>query len=210
MKKLLAVTLLIVLLCQALPMEALAGAGWELSKDEIARARALTGLSFGQEQANANAYHSGMKTNAGWNAAQLRGWLDEKLDKELDKELDSVCDTFSQAFFTLSEMKVNDPENYRRYTEGKHYENAKKLSLQAEELREELRFYRDQLREDSGVIAEMSRWLEEERSAIFDSDAARYYARIAEAEQEIKEIRSYVLDNADGWTKSINMFRQYQ
>lgn len=206
MKKLLAVTLLIVLLCQALPMEALAGAGWELSKDEIARARALTGLSFGQEQANANAYHSGMKPNAGWNAAQLRGWLDEKLDKELD----SVCDTFSQAFFTLSEMKVNDPENYRRYTEGKHYENAKKLSLQAEELREELRFYRDQLREDSGVIAEMSRWLEEERSAIFDSDAARYYARIAEAEQEIKEIRSYVLDNADGWTKSINMFRQYQ
>ena len=206
MKKLLAVTLLIVLLCQALPMEALAGAGWELSKDEIARARALTGLSFGQEQANANAYHSGMKPNAGWNAAQLRGWLDEKLEKELD----SVCDTFSQAFFTLSEMKANDPENYRRYTEGRHYENAKKLSLQAEELREELRFYRDQLREDSGVIAEMSRWLEEERSAIFDSDAARYNARIAEAEQEIKEIRSYVLDNADGWTKSINMFRQYQ
>ena len=41
-----------------------------------------------------------MKPNAGWNAAQLRGWLDEKLEKELD----SLCDTFSQAFFTLSEI----------------------------------------------------------------------------------------------------------
>lgn len=73
MKKLFAVTLLIVILCQALPLEALASAGRVLSKEEINRARALTGLSFGRDTGNERAYHSGMKPNEGWTAKQLRG-----------------------------------------------------------------------------------------------------------------------------------------
>ena len=84
MKKLFAVTLLIAMLCQALPVEALASVGRVLTQDELNRARALTGLNFGQDPANERAYHSGMKPNAGWNAKQLRGWLDERLGKSLD------------------------------------------------------------------------------------------------------------------------------
>ena len=206
MKRLVAAMLLIMLLCQALPVEALAGTGLELSRDEIARARALTGLGSGDAQDNGPAYHAGMKLNAGWNAKQLRGWLDEKLDRELD----SICDTFTQAFFTLSEMETTHPENYRLYAGSAEFGSAKALSLQAEGLREELRFYRDQLEEASGVIAEMSRWLVEERSAIFDSDAVRYSARIAEAEREIREIRNFIMDKADDWSDQISRLRQYQ
>ena len=170
-----------------------------LTRDEIARARTLTGLSFGKEQANANVYHSGMKPNAGWNASQLRGWLEEKLNLDLD----SVCDTFSQAFFTLSEMEHSDPEKYKSFTENALYGNARSLSLQAEGLREELRYYRDQLEQASGVIAEMSRWLEEESSALFGSDQVRYSARIEEAARKIVEIRKSVVEKADGWTADI-------
>ena len=92
MKKLFAVTLLIVMLCQALPIEALASVGRVLTQDELNRARALTGLSFDQDPANERAYHSGMKPNAGWTATQLKDWLDEKLDKDLG----SACDVRSE------------------------------------------------------------------------------------------------------------------
>ncbi|MBR3016317.1 MAG: hypothetical protein IKH57_04450 [Clostridia bacterium] len=203
MKKLVSVMLLIVLLCEALPVEALAYGGKVLTQAEIARAKALTGLSFGKE-ANTTAYHSGMKPNAGWNASQLRDWLDEKLDKDLN----SVCDTFSQAFFTLAELKQSDPGKYRTFIESELYETAKSLSLQAEGLREDMRYYRDQLVQASGVIAEMSRWITEESSARFDSDQARYSMRIEEAAQEIVEIRQYVVENADGWTADIIKLQQ--
>ena len=112
MKKLFAVTLLIVMLCQALPLEALAAVGNVLSQNEIDRARALTGLSFGRDHNGERAYHSGMKPNAGWTAAQLRGWLDEKLDRDLD----SICDTFSHAFFTLADMKMSNSQAHGRLT----------------------------------------------------------------------------------------------
>ena len=205
MKKLLAVTLLIVLLCQALPMEALASVGRVLTQDELNRARALTGLSFDQAQSTASAYHSGMKPNAGWNAKQLRGWLDERLDKSLD----TIDDTLSQAFFTLADMKQSDPEKYRRFTENSQYTNAQSMQLQVEALREEMRYYRDQLREDSVVIAEMMRWLMEERSGIFDSDLVRYSARISEAQRDIVEIRAIIQEKADEWDASIASLKRY-
>ena len=206
MKKLISVMLLVVLLCEALPVEALAAErGKVLTQDEIARARTLTGLSFGQE-ANISAYHSGMKPNAGWNASQLRDWLDEKLDKDLN----SVCDTFSQAFFTLSDLKQSDPGKYTSFTESELYETAQSMSVQAEALREEMRYYRDQLEQASGVIAEMSRWLTEESSALFGSDQVRYSARIEEAARKIVEIRQYIVENADGWTADIAELQQKQ
>ena len=205
MKKLFAVTLLIVMLCQALPVEALASVGRVLTQDELNRARALTGLSFDQDPANERAYHSGMKPNAGWTAKQLRGWLDERLDKSLD----TIDDTLSQAFFTLADMKQSDPEKYRRFTENSQYMNALSMQLQVEALREEMRYYRDQLNEASALIAEMSRWLQEERSSIFDSDAARYSAKISEAQHEIGLLRASILEKADAWDASIATYKHY-
>ena len=205
MKKLFAVTLLIALLCQALPVEALAVVGRVLTQEEIDRARALTGLSFGQDQGNGRSYHSGMKPNVGWNAKQLRDWLDERLVQDLD----SASDVLSQVFYTLSDIQQSDPAKYRMFTENSQYESARSMQLQTESLREEMRYYRDQLREASGIIAEMSRWLEEERSAIFDSDAVRYSARILEAQREIRQLRASILEKTDVWESDIASLKHY-
>ena len=84
MKKLLSTLLLIVLLVQVLPFDALATVGRVLTEDELARAYALTGLGTGGLAANGDgAYHAGMRPNASWNASQLRDWLDAKLSSDL-------------------------------------------------------------------------------------------------------------------------------
>ena len=85
MKKLITALLLTAMLIQALPFEALATVGKVLSKEELARAYALTGLGTGGLKANSNgAYHAGMRPNLGWNASQLDDWLEEKLAKDLN------------------------------------------------------------------------------------------------------------------------------
>lgn len=106
-------------------------------------------------------------------------------------------------------MKRSDPEKYRRFTGNSQYESAKSIRLQVEALREEMRYCQDQLKQASGLIAEMSRWLEEERASIFDSDAARYSARIEEAWSKIRKIRKTVLEKADVWDSSIAEFQRY-
>ena len=78
MKKMITALLLLAMLIQVLPFEALATVGKVLSKEEMARAYALTGLGTGGLKANSNgAYHDGMKPNASWNALQLDDWLEE-------------------------------------------------------------------------------------------------------------------------------------
>ena len=105
--------LLLAMLIQALPFEALATVGKVLSKEEMARAYALTGLGTGGLKANSNgAYHDGMRPNASWNASQLDDWLEEKLTKDLN----SVEDLLSQAGYTLEELRQSDPGAYEQLT----------------------------------------------------------------------------------------------
>ena len=66
--------LLLMILCQALPVEAFAATGKVLSDAELAHAYALTGLGTGL-LADSAAYHSGMKPVASWNASQLQHHL---------------------------------------------------------------------------------------------------------------------------------------
>ena len=102
MKKLFCALLLIVMLVQVLPFDALATVGRVLSEDALNRAYALTGLGTGGLTGNGDgAYHAGMQPNERWNASQMREWLDEKLDVDLN----TVTDLLSQAAFTLSELK---------------------------------------------------------------------------------------------------------
>lgn len=70
-----------------------------------------------------------------------------------------------------------------------------------------MRYCRDKIREDSGVIAEMSRWLTEESSRIFDSDKVRYSARIREAENVIRNMRDTITENADRWESEIDAIK---
>ena len=115
MKKMITALLLLAMLIQVLPFEALATVGKVLSKEELARAYALTGLGTGGLKANSNgAYHDGMKPNASWNASQLNDWLDEKLAKDLN----SAEDLLSQVSFTLEEMKQSNPAAYEKFTQA--------------------------------------------------------------------------------------------
>ena len=210
MKKLFSVLLLIVMLAQVLPLEALATVGKVLSKEEIARAYALTGLGTGGLKANSNgAYHDGMKPNLSWNASQLDDWLDEKLAKDLN----SAEDLLSQVGFTLEEMKQSDPSAYEAFTQAtppfNFAQTAQALYLEAEALRQTLRWYQDQLTEASNTIAELSRRMEEEGDGMFDSDKVRWSARIEAAAREITEIRQTVVANADTWEKRIEELQDY-
>ena len=201
MKRLFAALLFVIMLCQALPMAALAAVGGVLSDEELARAYALTGLGTGGLAANGDvAYHAGMKPNARWNASQLRDWLGEKLDVDLN----TVGDLLSQASFTLDELRSSDPDTFRMFAGEDELEKARAAYLEAEELRETLRWYRDQLTEASKVISEMSRLLQEESSAMFESDKLRYSVRIEEAAQEIVEYRTEIAENAEAWDSQIS------
>ena len=200
MKKLLSTLLLIVLLAQVLPFDALATVGRVLTEDELARAYALTGLGTGGLAANGDgAYHAGMRPNASWNASQLRDWLDAKLSSDLR----TVNELLSQAAFTLDELRQDKPDVYEEYADDNAFTQAQALYLEAEDLRQTLRWHQDQLTEASNVIGEMSRWLEERDAALFDSDKVRYSARIEEAARQIVEHRQAIADSAAGWENQI-------
>jgi len=76
MKRMLSAILMLLLLIQAVPLDALAAAGHVLTDEELAAAVALTGVGVDRTQSNA-AFHKGMKPNAAWNAMQVADWLDE-------------------------------------------------------------------------------------------------------------------------------------
>ena len=100
MKKWIAAMLILLMLPQVLPLNALAAAGHVLTADELAAAYALTGLGNSGAQSN-SAYHKGMKPNTTWNAMQVSDWLDEMLDTYLF----SVEDILSRASIKLVKLR---------------------------------------------------------------------------------------------------------
>lgn len=206
MRKLLSALVLIVMLAQVLPLDALATVGKVLSKDELAKAYALTGLGTGGLAANNDgAYHAGMTPNLSWNASQMRDWLDDKLATDLN----TVTDLLSQTAFTLSELEEKDPAAYARLARGDDIQQAQRAYLMAEALRETLRYYQDQLKEASGVIAEYGRLIQEEADSLFDSDRVRYSACIEESAAEIAEIRQIIADSAEEWEGQISLLSSF-
>ena len=105
MKRLLSALLMVLLLIEALPLNALAAAGHVLTEKELAAAYALTGLGEGGAQGNA-AYHQGMMPNDTWNAMQLSDWLDDMLNVKVH----SVQSILSQASYKLMQLQEKDPK----------------------------------------------------------------------------------------------------
>ena len=95
MKKLLSTLLLIVMLCQILPFDALATVGNVLTDDELARAYALTGP--GQHD---GLYHNGMMPNASMSGMQLARWL----ESQLDNQVHTIDDVLARARYQLDVM----------------------------------------------------------------------------------------------------------
>lgn len=100
MKKLLSTLLLIVMLCQVLPFDAMATVGKVLTDDELARVYALTGL--GQHD---GLYHNGMMPNASMSGMQLARWL----ESQLDNQVHTIDDVFARARYQLDVQKERYP-----------------------------------------------------------------------------------------------------
>ena len=206
MKKWLSVIVLIVLLSQALPINALATIGKVLTSEELAAAYTLTGLKSDGTTIQSNAaYHKGMQPSAAWNAMQISEWLDDVLKIELF----NVEDILSRASVALEKLKKKDPEAYARLSDGdsKHRETFKSLQTmygEAEAVREEIRFAKDFLEERANLIAEMGRLLEEESGKMFSSERVRLSAKIETATAELDNMRKEIAGKADGWTAMIN------
>ena len=147
MRKLISALLLVVLLSQALPFEALATVGKVLTDDELARAYALTGLGENEGQ-----YHDGMRPNASWNAAQLIHYLEDRLSKDIY----NLGDTLSRADYAVAELEQTDPAAHKEFMKSGADDAVQHLRVEAEALRQEMRYYKTRLEESAGLIAELS------------------------------------------------------
>lgn len=96
MKRLLSALLLVVVLNQVLPVNALAAIGKVLSQEELTAAYALTGYGDGLRT---NAYHPGMMPNESWSASQISSYLEELLELNIH----NLSDILSRVSCTLAE-----------------------------------------------------------------------------------------------------------
>ena len=206
MKKWIAAALTLLMLIQALPLNALAAAGHVLTDDELAAAYALTG--FGDSGARSNTYHKGMKPNGTWNAMQVSDWLDEILSTYMF----SVEDILSRASIKLTKLRDEDPEGYRRFADdSSDYAGVaayiQDMYREAEALREEMRFQQDRINEQAGLIAELGRKLKDGGDSLYPSDRVRLSAQIEAATAELQDARQVVADSADDWQHRIEMMQ---
>lgn len=205
MKKWLSILLLLVLLSQVLPLNALATIGKVLTSEELAAAYALTGLREGDAQVRANAvYHKGMQPNATWNAMQISDWLDDVLSTEMF----NVEDILSRASVAMAKLKKTNPGAYAQLDGGdtrfgRTTEALREMYREAEAVREEMRFARDFLKERSNLIAEMGRQLEDQGNVMFSSDRVRLSAKIETAARELNDARTEIAGKVEAWTSSI-------
>ena len=190
MKRCLSALLLILLLIQALPVEALAATGRVLTDEALDRAYALTGLAKGDGQ-----YHDGMTPNGSMSGMQLVRWLKDRLDTQLH----NIHDVLSRARYQLDELREKYPIIYKAFTESPFYSQVQTMTLQAEELRQDMNYQLERLKTDVNMIAGMRSRMQDGDNALFDSDRVRSSARVLAAEAELKEIRSYITQNAGSW-----------
>ena len=109
MKRWVSALLLVILLAQVLPFDALATVGKVLTNEELDRAYALTGLGKGD-----GLYHNGMTPNDSMSGMQLAHWLEERLDTQLH----NIDDVLARARYQLDELKEKYPTIYKVFTQS--------------------------------------------------------------------------------------------
>ena len=197
MKRLICVVLVLVFLLEASPIEALAESAGMITAEELAEAWALTGLDE-----NAAAYHEGMEADGAMNAMQLAGWLDSLLDQEMNT-LGNIHADLEQA---LADMQARNDGAYQRLVqsnEGQSYLNrSRELYAASENLREQLRWHKDQLESKSGRIRYMIDSLSE--GQLTKAQKLRYSETIRAYTRDLKNIRNEITGQADAWDTKIS------
>jgi len=195
MKKLLSTMLLIVMLCQVLPFDALATVGKVLTDDELARAYALTGLVQ-----HDGLYHNGMMPNASMSGMQLARWL----ESQLDNQVHTIDDVLARARYQLDVLKERRyPTIYRVFVQSAFYDQAAILTEQVEALRMDMTYQLERIKTDINMISEMRSRLLENEGLLFDSERVRASARIEAATDELTGIRDYITLNAADWEQKL-------
>ena len=194
MKRWFSAVLLVILLMQALPVDALASAGRVLTKEELDRAYALTGLGQGD-----GLYHNGMNANASMSGMQLAHWLEERLDTQLH----NIDDVLARARYQLDALEEKYPTIYKVFSESPYYSQIQALTLQVEALRMDLSYQLERVKTDVNMIAQMRELLLDDEGTSFDSQRVRLSARIEAAEAELKELRDNIVQNADDWDSQL-------
>lgn len=176
MKRWLSALLFIILLTQALPVDALAAFGKVLTPEELDRAYALTGLGQGE-----GVYHNGMTPNASMSGMQLARWLEERQDNQLH----NIDDVLARARYQLDALSEKYPTIYKVFTESPYYSQIQALTLQVEALRMDLSYQLERVKTDVNMIVQMRELLLDDNGTSFDSERVRLSARIEAAEAEL-------------------------
>ena len=194
MKRWVSALLLVILLAQVLPFDALATVGKVLTNEELDRAYALTGLGKGD-----GLYHNGMTPNDSMSGMQLAHWLEERLDTQLH----NIDDVLARARYQLDELKEKYPTIYKVFTQSPYYSQVQAMALKAEELRQDMNYQLERIHTDVNMISEMRSRLQDGDNTLFDSERVRASARIEAATAELIEIRDYVTRNAADWDSTL-------
>ena len=161
----------------------------------LAEAWALTGLDD-----DAAPYREGMPFSAQMNARQMEMWLDELLSEEMT----ALQHMHSQMETALAEMKADQPALYAQMTEGANassWQQMKDQYNQAENLRQRLRWCRDELSRASGVI-----YSQKDRIGNPDYSLSQQLTASRETEsavETIQDIRAELAENAEAWVGKI-------
>ena len=214
MKKWIAVILTIVMLSQALPWTAFAATGDMITEAELSRALQLAGLqatSTGSAgvgglmeaaqsggalmlEAKTSTYHEGMSPDEGWDAITLLDWLEDKMSVEIY----SVANAFHQAETRLEQLATEDPVEYARLTNSDEYspeflELCHEMSMSVEETEEQVRLYRQRLREAVVTIEQNAEQLANASDSLFDYEKSRLSEQIREASDLISDTRTEIV-----------------
>ena len=224
MRKWIAAILILVILTQALPFSALAGAvaaGKMITDGELQRALQIAGMQVVAEtpdaekniaangvlmaandgdaslrvKAKESGYHSGMAPDETWDAQMLMDWLDDKLTREIY----NVINVYARAEAILEHLKDSDSDAYAQYTQNAYYlDICYKWAMDAEVVEEKGRLLRKRVGENTVVIESNTEMLANAADSLFEHEKARYSEQIREATAELEKLRDEIVEFSIG------------
>jgi hypothetical protein len=204
-KRWISVLVLMILLVQTLPLQALADTGSILTESELQQAMQLAGLETAEDSSKErlsltlsdSGYHEGMKPDSAWDVPMLNSWLENMRQRELY----NLCLQYNEVLTTLDQMKESEPATYTLLTgsaEGTaSLARCQALADSATLAEKQAQAYQNRLTENRLIIAQNIEILANSGDSLFDYEKRRYSAQIRESMEELESLRTEVLAYAD-------------
>ena len=185
-KRWISVLVLMILLVQTLPLQALADTGSILTESELQQAMQLAGLETAEDSSKErlsltlsdSGYHEGMKPDSAWDVPMLNSWLENMRQRELY----NLCLQYNEVLTTLDQMKESEPATYTLLTgnaEGAaSLARCQALADSATLAEKQAQAYQNRLTENRLIIAQNIEILANSGDSLFDYEKRRYSAQI--------------------------------